>query len=115
MSITWNDRVGERRRALNLTKTELAKRCGVSVPTAQQWESGEIEETSASNFDRLAKVLEVSVEWLRFGTQRSSTDVLSGLTEAQKAEVLAEIDRLRTENEAAIAIADELRRASNGD
>ena len=25
MSTTWNDRVGERRRALNLTKTELAK------------------------------------------------------------------------------------------
>jgi hypothetical protein len=40
---------------------------------------------------------------------------LSGLTEAQKDEVLAEIDRLRAENEAAIAIADELRRASNGD
>jgi transcriptional regulator with XRE-family HTH domain len=114
LSTTWNERVGQRRRALNLTKTELARRCGVSVPTAQQWETGEITETSASNFDRLAKELEVSVEWLRFGTQRSSTDVLNGLTQAQKDQVLAQIDELRAENATAIEIAEELKRASNG-
>jgi len=114
MSTTWNDRVGERRRALGLTKTELAKRCGVSQPTANQWESGEIEETSASNFDRLAQVLEVSVEWLRFGSQRSSADTLAGLTQVQKDQVLAMIDEMRVANEAAIAVAKELQIAANG-
>jgi len=114
MSTTWNDRVGERRRALDLTKTELAKRCGVSQPTANQWESGEIEETSASNFDRLAQVLEVSVEWLRFGSQRSSADTLAGLTQVQKDQVLAMIDEMRVANEAAIAVAKELQIAVNG-
>ena len=115
MSTTWNQRVEERRRVLGITKTELAKRCGVSITTAAQWCTGEIDETSASNFDRLAKELEVSVEWLRFGTQRSSNDVLSGLTQAQKDHVLAQIDELRTENQAAIEIAEELKRAANGD
>jgi len=114
MSTTWNERVEERRRALGITKTELAKRCGVSITTAAQWTTGEIDETSASNFDRLAKELEVSVEWLRFGTQRSSTDVLSGLTQSQKDQVLARIDELRSENQAAIEIAEELKRAANG-
>ena len=114
MSATWNDRVGERRRALDLTKTELAKRCGVSQPTANQWESGEIEETSASNFDRLAQVLEVSVEWLRFGSQRSSADTLAGLTQVQKDQVLAMIDEMRVANSAAIAVAKELAIAANG-
>jgi len=114
MSTTWNARVGERRRALDLTKTELAKRCGVSQPTANQWESGEIEETSASNFDRLAQVLEVSVEWLRFGSQRSSADTLAGLTQVQKDQVLAMIDEMRVANSAAIAVAKELAIAANG-
>jgi len=114
MSTTWNERVEERRRVLGITKTELAKRCGVSITTAAQWCTGEIDETSASNFDRLAKELEVSVEWLRFGTQRSSIDVLNGLTQAQKDQVLAQIDELRTENAAAIEIAEELKRAANG-
>jgi len=114
MSTTWNARVGERRHALGLTKTELAKRCGVSQPTANQWESGEIEETSASNFDRLAQVLEVSVEWLRFGSQRSSADTLAGLTQVQKDQVLAMIDEMRVANSAAIAVAKELAIAANG-
>ena len=115
MSITWNERVGERRRALNLTKTELAKRCGVSVPTAQQWESGEIEETSASNFDRLAKVLEVSVNWLRFGTYVDDEDLMAGLTNTQQQTVRTLINTLREQNEEAVQIAEELKRSSNGD
>ena len=114
MSTTWNERVGERRRALNLTKTELAKRCGVSVPTAQQWESGEIEETSASNFDRLAEVLGVSVNWLRFGTYADDEDLMAGLTNTQRQTVKTLINTLREQNEEAVKIAEELKRSSDG-
>lgn len=114
MSVTWNERVGQRRRYLGLTKTELSKRCGVSQPTANQWESGEITETSASNFDRLAEVLEVTVDWLRFGVEQENRDILHGLTKAQKNELFERINQLRLENEAAIAVAEELRIASNG-
>lgn len=115
MSVTWNERVGQRRRFLGLTKTELARRCGVSQPTANQWESGEITETSASNFDRLAEVLEVSLDWLRFGKEQINMDVLHGLTQAQKDDLLETINKMRLDNDAAIAIAEELKKASNGD
>ena len=116
MSATWHERLKEKRLALGLTKTELAKRCGVSQPTAQHWESGEIKSISRENSKKLAEVLETTESWLFEGVQRTSsdTDQLSGLTPAQRIEVQDLIDTFRNTNEDARRVVAELDKVGNG-
>jgi transcriptional regulator with XRE-family HTH domain len=116
MSTTWHERLKEKRLALGLTKTELGKRCGVSQPTAQHWESGEIKTISRDNSKRLAEVLETTESWLFEGILRnaSDTDQLGGLTPTQRIEVQDLIDNFRNKNDEARRLVAELDKAGNG-
>ena len=117
MSATWHERLREKRLSLGLTKTELAKRVGVSQPTAQHWESGEIKTISLENSKKLAQVLETTESWLFDGLQRTSsdTDQLSGLTPSQRVEVQDLIDSFRNTNDEARRLVAELDKVENSD
>jgi transcriptional regulator with XRE-family HTH domain len=64
---TWNKRITIARKASGLSKTDFAKRVGVSNPTVTDWENGEIKKLEAENLLNICEVLSVSPRWLQFG------------------------------------------------
>lgn len=54
---TWNKRVAARREELGLSKAEFARRCGVSAPTVNDWENGDIKELSGPKLLKICDAL----------------------------------------------------------
>ncbi len=63
---TFGERLGTRRKELQLSKAEIARRVGVAPPTVGQWENGE-NSVKGENLHALARVLQCSSEWLLTG------------------------------------------------
>ena len=73
----FKDIFKERRQALGLSLKEIAEAVGVSVPTAQRWESGEIKNLRRDKISKLSSILDVSVEKLLGRDEHSATIALS--------------------------------------
>ena len=54
------DIIRTRRNELGLTLEDIAKKVGVSKPTVQRWESGDIENMRRDKIAKLAETLEIS-------------------------------------------------------
>lgn len=65
-------RVGEKRRLRGYTQEEFAELMGVSVRSVQQWEAGET--TPLRRLDKMASLLETTVEWI-LGGDRPAVEV----------------------------------------
>ena len=72
---TFGQRVRQRRKALELKQWELGQRCGVSESAVSQWESGGIAEVKGVTLNRLARALQVSVDWLLYGEGEADRSV----------------------------------------
>lgn len=58
-------------------RRELAEACGISYQSASQWFTGKTKDISAENLSKVAKRLNVSLEWLLTGKGSSSrTDTI---------------------------------------
>lgn len=60
----FKDKIKFNREKLNLTMNDLAKLVGVSAPTIQRYESGEIKNVRRDKIAKLAKALDVSPSYL---------------------------------------------------
>lgn len=60
-------RITQARKDAGLSKSELARRVGVSNPTVTDWESGKIKELKGQNLSKLAQILNLSPDWLATG------------------------------------------------
>ncbi|QUH28255.1 helix-turn-helix domain-containing protein [Vallitalea guaymasensis] len=60
----FKDKIKKRRTALNMTMQELAKKIGVSTPTIQRYESGEIKNVRKDKITLLASALDCSPGYL---------------------------------------------------
>jgi transcriptional regulator with XRE-family HTH domain len=67
---TWNKRITDRREELGLSKAEFARRCGVSAPTVNDWENGDIKELSAPKLLAICEALSVDPWELLLGKGR---------------------------------------------
>lgn len=57
MDLELKDKIKSLRESLNLTLEDVAKIVGVSAPTVQRWESGEIKNLRRDKIALLAKAL----------------------------------------------------------
>jgi len=73
----FKDVFKERRQALKLSLKDIADAVGVSVPTVQRWESGEIKNLRRDKIQKLVSVLDVSVEKLMGWDDQPATLALS--------------------------------------
>jgi len=64
---TFGQRIRQRRKALGLTQAELGRQCGKSESAVSLWESGGITDIMGTTLTRLARALQVSVDWLLYG------------------------------------------------
>lgn len=63
---TIGERIEEAMRGARLRKADLARACEVSWTTVNNWTTGKVH-PKASSLERLAAVLDVSMEWLQTG------------------------------------------------
>jgi transcriptional regulator with XRE-family HTH domain len=56
---TWNKRIARRREELGISKAEFARRCGVSAPTVNDWENGDIKELSGPKLLKVCEALDL--------------------------------------------------------
>lgn len=68
--------IKKRRRELNLSQSELAKKMGVSYQTINTWENNPPASFSQANLDKLSTVLECKKEWLLEGKSKSPLEAL---------------------------------------
>lgn len=61
---TVSERIQFRRKYLGLTLAEVSKRCGLSEPTVQRWETGNIKTLKLENLSALAEALETTPAYL---------------------------------------------------
>lgn len=61
---TVSERIQFRRKYLGLTLAEVSKRCGLSEPTVQRWETGNIKTLKLENLSALAAALETTPAYL---------------------------------------------------
>ena len=73
----FKDVFKERRQALKLSLKDIADAVGVSVPTVQRWESGEIKNLRRDKIYKLVSILDVPVEKLMGWDDRPATIALS--------------------------------------
>lgn len=75
LEMPYKESMGTRIRRLrekrNLTQDQLAARCGVSRAAVHQWETGESENIKLQPFLRLLNTLDVSHEYLCFGSDKA--------------------------------------------
>lgn len=69
---TIGSRIRERRRELNITQADLAKRMGLTRPALSLLESGDTKTIAGDKLLRAAKALNVSPEWLGGGPEPAS-------------------------------------------
>lgn len=86
-------RVGDLRRAKNLSQVELARALGVSKQSVSNWENDNIQ-PSIDMLVRIAEYFGVTTDYL-LGRDEELTLRASGLTPTQRAHVQAIIDDLR--------------------
>lgn len=60
----FKDKIKNRRSELNLTLEDVAKKVGVSAPTIQRYESGEIQNVRRDKIKLLADALDVTPDYL---------------------------------------------------
>lgn len=60
----FKDKIKQRREELNLTLQEVADKVGVTAPTIQRYESGEIKNVRRDKIDKLSKALDVTPSYL---------------------------------------------------
>ena len=65
--MTWNKRITVGRERPGVSKSDFARRAGVSTATTADWESGVIKMIDGKNLVRAASVLKVTPEWLMTG------------------------------------------------
>lgn len=65
--MNWNQRITERRKALEYSKAAFSRLVGVSGATVTDWESGVIKTLAGENLLKVAAVLKVTPEWLLTG------------------------------------------------
>ena len=65
------NRIASKRSELRLTLDELGQKVGVTKSTVNKWERGETASIKVDKFVKLAKALEVSVDWLLDGYDNS--------------------------------------------
>lgn len=63
----WNQRITQARTDRQMSKADLARRCGVSAPTVTDWESGGIKTLEAGNLLKICDVLRIDPWWLVLG------------------------------------------------
>ena len=71
--MNWNERLRQARTANHMTKSEMARKLGVSAPTVTQWEAGTIASLSGKNMANICQLLGISAEWLLHGTTSRDT------------------------------------------
>lgn len=64
---TVSTRMRDARKSAGLKRTQLAAKVGVSRAAVTQWENGEIKTLRPENLFKVARVLNVSAEWLGTG------------------------------------------------
>ena len=72
--MTWNKRITVGRERLGVSKSEFARRVGVSTATTADWESGVIKMIDGKNLVKVASVLKVTPEWLITGSGEAGND-----------------------------------------
>lgn len=112
---TWNKRITQAREAKGMSKRKLAIDVEVTPPTVTDWESGEIKSIDAEHLLGVAKVLDVSPEWILFGKptpadlgmldtsgmspqERRLFDAFQGLTVAQQEDAINKMESTRQLN-----------------
>jgi transcriptional regulator with XRE-family HTH domain len=116
---TLGDRLRQARDNRALTQDQLAQRIGVSRSLISQWENGIVQEIGASHLWQAARTLKVSLDWLLEGDDEPAcaepppidysiipaalVTAWAGLTQAQRAELLAEAERRAAHNRALLA------------
>ena len=78
----FGERLQQARTKCGINKSELARRCGVSIPIIQKYEAGQAS-PAYYIFYRMANVLGVSPEWLADGDKalRGKDDLIQSLTD----------------------------------
>lgn len=78
-------KIKERRKYLHLTLKEVANAVGVTEPTVQRWESGNIESIRADRLSKLSTILQLPVEevtnWFNKEKEWDELDAQSNLEE----------------------------------
>lgn len=75
---TWNQRLAEVCEERRITKTELARLCKVSVPTASDWMSGKIKTLEAPSLLKICDALSLDPWWLVSGTPKGKAPITEG-------------------------------------
>ena len=68
--------IRERRRALNISQEELAKKMGVSYQTINTWENNPPASFSGANIDKLSNILECNKAWLMGDDSQEPVEVV---------------------------------------
>ena len=87
--MVFKDRLKEKRVEAGLTQAELATKAGTSSRTIQNYELGHVTPNRIDVSQRLADVLDISVDYLIYG-EKEETE----LTEEDKKEILAHASAL---------------------
>lgn len=67
--MTMGDRIYDLRKRRGLTQGDIARACKVSTTTVHKWEHGVIDNMKADKAQRLAEILEVTIDYLLDGTE----------------------------------------------
>ena len=65
---SWKTRLNEAFQTSGWSKTELARRSGISYDSLNKYLAGKVENPRGDSLPRLAKALGVDADWLRDGT-----------------------------------------------
>ena len=86
---SYGERLMRARKKKELTREELGKLCGITGRTIQNYELGHVTPNRIDVSQRLADVLDISVDYLIYG-EKEETE----LTEEEKKEILAHASAL---------------------
>ena len=86
---SYGERLMRARKEKELTREELGKLCGITGRTIQNYELGHVTPNRIDVSQRLADVLDISVDYLIYG-EKEETE----LTEEEKKEILAHASAL---------------------
>jgi len=68
--MTLANRIKKAREAAKLTKSDLARACGVSPASVTQWENGETKTLEGTNLVKIATATGVEANWIATGKGR---------------------------------------------
>ena len=70
--MTIGDRIYRLRKSLDLTQRDIGRACGVSTTTVHKWEHGVIDSMRADKIQKLAEILNTTIDYLLDGTESPS-------------------------------------------